>query len=66
MLSEIEKRNLYGKVAPKLDAIRELFKNPIVTLVVRSPDLPDGDFIMSEDDPSAVIASIEKTWGKSP
>lgn len=40
--------------------IKLLFKNPKVTIVVRNPDLKDGDLIVTEDNIYDVIASIKK------
>jgi hypothetical protein len=59
-LSEFQRRELYRAIAPKLDAIAKLFKNPKVTLVIRAPDLADGDFIMSEDDLDAVADAVSR------
>lgn len=53
------------KISHHLNRIAELFKNPKITLVVRSPDLPDGDLIMTHDDLGEVIASLERTWGRT-
>lgn len=56
---------LYESIAPHLDAIAQHFKNPKITVIVRAPDLADGDFVMSDDAPDAVIASLKKTWGRT-
>ena len=43
-----------------LTAIAKHFKNPKITLVVRAPDLTDGDLVMSIDDLGEAIKAIER------
>lgn len=47
-----------------LTAIARLWKNPRVTLLVRSPDMEaegkDADFIMTNDDLNAVAAMVDR------
>jgi hypothetical protein len=57
-----QRDKLYDTITPHLAAIAGLFKNPKVTLVVRAPDLSDGDVVLTDDDLKSVIASLEKTW----
>lgn len=51
-LSPAEKQRLYDAIAPHLEAIGALFKDPRITLVVRTPGLPKGDFIMTSFQPA--------------
>jgi len=44
-----------------LNGIGELFKNPKITLVVRAPQLDDGDVVMTNDDLTEAIRAIEKS-----
>ena len=64
-LSALQKLQLHEKIEPHLAAIGQLFKNPKITLLVRAPDVEDGDLILTADDPDSVIAALKKTWGKS-
>jgi len=49
-------------IANHLDAIGSHFKPGCkVTLLVRNPDVADGDLLMTVDDPVAIIESIRKT-----
>lgn len=48
------------EIAEHLDAIREHFKAPKVTLVVRAPSVADGDLVMTDDDPTAAIFAIRR------
>jgi hypothetical protein len=42
-----------------LKNIEPLFLNARLTLIVRNPDLQDGDMILTKDDLDEVIKSIE-------
>lgn len=55
---------LHQKLAVHLEQISELFKNPKITLVVRSPDLPDGDVVLTDDELDKAIAAIERLKGR--
>lgn len=55
-LTPAEKLRLLRGIAPHLEAIGNLFKNPRVTLLVRTPELPDGDFIMTQEEDLATAA----------
>ncbi len=57
---------LYDKIIPHLEAIEALFKSPVITLVVRAPQLPDGDLVLTQDDPNAIIDTIKKQMAKRP
>lgn len=54
------------EIAEHLNAIGALFKNPRVTLVVRIPDLDDGDLVMTQDDPELVIGAIRRLAERGP
>ena len=49
-----------------LEQIACCFKNPKVTLLVRSPDLADGDFILTDDELEAAVAAIQRLADRSP
>lgn len=43
-----------------LAGIADHFKNPLISLLVRAPDLKNGDLFMTIDEPQAVIAAIQR------
>ncbi len=43
---------------------RRFKKNPKLTLVVRNPDLADGDVVLSNDDPELAIAAIRGLFAR--
>jgi hypothetical protein len=47
-------------IARDLNHIATFFKEPKITLIVRSPQLDDGDLVMTADDPRKAIAAIER------
>ena len=47
-----------------LQRIAGHFKNPKITLVIRNPDLADGDVVLSDDDPEAAIVAIRRLQEK--
>jgi hypothetical protein len=52
-------------VAEHMDAISTLFISGVkVTVIVRTPDFPDRDFMMTSDDLREVIALIERRLGE--
>ena len=53
---------VYATASHHLEAIAKLFKNPKITLLIRSPDLDDGDVLLTDDDFASVTASLMKTW----
>ncbi len=55
---------VHKQVSEKLSEIAPLFKNPRLTLLVRSPDLADGDYIATADDLGEVIQAIKKIRDK--
>lgn len=50
----------------QLDLSREMkriaarFKHPKITLIVRNPDVADGDVVLTDDDPLLAIESLQK------
>ena len=58
-------RQLHIELANYCGKIAALFKNPKVTIIVRNPDLPDGDVMVGDDAPESVIAAIERLEQKS-
>lgn len=47
-----------------MDRIHDLFKAEMkITVVVRSPEHPDRDFIMSDDELEGVIAALRRRNG---
>ena len=48
-------------VAGHMDEILGYFKlGRKITVLVRSPDLPDGDFLMTSDTPDEILAAIQR------
>lgn len=60
-LTPQQRDDLYDEIVPFLEKIAKLFKNPKITLVVRAPDLADGDVVITDDELEPVIASLRKT-----
>lgn len=58
--------NLFFALQDDLDRICRRFKNPKVTLVVRAPDLDDGDVVIGNDDLDATIAAIVRMKDRVP
>jgi len=52
--------DVQAEVAYHLDRIGRLFKAPKLTIVIRSPQLEDGDIILTDDDLPQVVAAIER------
>lgn len=48
-LTPAQTRALHGNLAGHLVEIGRLFKNPKITLIIRAPDLQDGDVVMTDD-----------------
>lgn len=48
------------KICRHLDQIGKMFKNPKITILVRNPDLKDGDLILTEDSMDEAIKALEK------
>lgn len=49
-----------------LNEIAGLFKAPKITLVVRAPNLPDGDLVMTADDLDQAVAAIQRLKERGP
>lgn len=61
-LTPAQIRRIYDTIAPMLDEIRPLFRKPKLTLIIRAPDLADGDIVLTDDDDvEAICASVRKT-----
>jgi hypothetical protein len=45
-----------------LKRIAKRFKNPRITLIVRNPDVHDGDVVLTDDDPALAMAALEHLW----
>jgi hypothetical protein len=59
-------RNLQANIADSLEDIRELFLgDPKITLIVRNPNVEDGDVILSDDDFELAIAAIRHLQAKA-
>lgn len=52
--------HITDSIAHHLDQIGRFFKNPKITLVVRAPDLADGDLVMTADNLDDAIAAIQR------
>ena len=57
---------LFFDLQRDLDSVCRKFKHPKVTLVVRAPDLEDGDVVIGNDDLDAAIAAIERMKNRKP
>jgi hypothetical protein len=57
---------LYEKIVPHLEAIERLFKAPRITLLVRAPQLPNGDILLTQDDEATIIEAITRQMAKRP
>ena len=57
---------LFFSLQDDLDSVCDKFKNPKVTLIVRAPDLPDGDVVIGNDDLDAAIAAINRLKARTP
>jgi hypothetical protein len=54
-------RAVRADCAAHLDRIRRNFKNPKITLIVRSPESDEGDFVLTEDDLDEAIKALERS-----
>jgi hypothetical protein len=59
-------RELFVSLQGDLDRVCRKFEHPKVTLVVRAPELEDGDVVISNDDPDAVIVAITRHKNRGP
>jgi hypothetical protein len=53
-------QRLHQDLSFDLDRIARRFRNPKITLIVRAPDLEDGDVVIGNDDLDAAIAAIQR------
>lgn len=54
-------------VAACMDAINELFVNDVkITVLVRTPDNPRADFMLTNDEPEEAIAMITRRIAAGP
>ena len=63
-MSKLE--GLFFDLQGDLDRISKRFVRPKLTLVVRAPDLPDGDVVIGDDDLDMAIAAIERLKSRQP
>jgi hypothetical protein len=56
---------LYEDLQTDLDRISARFKNPKVTLIVRNPDIPEGDVVFGNDELDSAIESVRRLQAKS-
>lgn len=54
--------DLAATISPHLDRIGELFKNPKITLLVRTPGEPKADVILTTDSPAEIRAAFNRTY----
>ena len=59
-------RRLQDDLSDDLDRIMKRFKNPKVTLIVRAPDLPDGDVVIGNDNLDEAIAAVQRLKDREP
>lgn len=57
---------LYDQLMPHIEAIERLFKFPRVTLLVRAPNLPDGDLLLTQDDEATICDAVRRQMAKAP
>ena len=58
--------HIAAEISDHLDAIKRLWKNPKLTLLIRNPDLQDGDFVMTDDTLEAAISALQKRQKADP
>lgn len=51
---------VHEQLSKALDRIKARFLNPKITLIVRNPDVADGDIVLTDDDPLLAIEALEK------
>lgn len=53
------------EVAASMDRIKTGFKPGVkITVLVRTPDYPDQDFLMTDDTDTEIMAAIERRMSK--
>jgi hypothetical protein len=58
---------LHELLSKQLDKVAMCFTTPVkVTLVVRSLTLPDGDVVLSDDEPQKIIDTVVKMYERPP
>ncbi len=53
---------LHRDLGDDLTEIAARFKNPLITLIVRNPDVEDGDVVLSNDPDSAKVMLAYRTF----
>lgn len=54
-------QNVSEKVADHMDAILQFFKpGAKIAVLVRQPDAPDQDFLLTNDTPEEIIAAVTR------
>ena len=56
---------LHQDLQTDLDRISARFKNAKVTLIVRNPDIPNGDVVIGNDELDSAIESVRRLQAKS-
>lgn len=56
-------QEMRAAISEHLDEIKALFKDGRVTLIVRSPDVPNGTVLMTDDDIEEAIKAARATMG---
>jgi len=59
-------QQLFFELQEDLDGICQKFRHPKVTLVVRAPELEDGDVVIGNDDLDLAIAAIQRLQARTP
>ncbi len=59
-MTAVDLGRVSDQVSWHLEEIRKLFRDPKLTLVVRTPSVPDGEFILTDDELAKVVATLDK------
>lgn len=59
-------RQLHDDLSSDLAQIARRFKAPRITLIVRNPQLADGDVVIGNDDLDEAIAAIRRMQEREP
>jgi hypothetical protein len=59
-------KELFFSLQDDLDSVCRKFKHPKVTLIVRAPELPDGDVVIGNDDLDEAIGAINRLKARTP
>lgn len=57
--------HLHEDLSADLDRIARRFKDPKITLVVRAPELKDGDVVLTNDNLESAIEAIRRLEAKA-